>query len=234
MTYVYEGTELELFAAAKHWKSYLRRRISPYLGRDVLEVGAGNGNTTRVLCDGEINQWVCLEPDATLADQLVASIGDGKLPGCCRVQVGTLAELGARDRFDTILYIDVLEHIAADRAELARAALHLRHGGYLVVLSPAHEWLFTPFDRAIGHYRRYTKKTLRALSPEPLSLVRLDYLDSVGMLASLGNRLVLKSSMPGPRQIAMWDRLMVPVSRVADPLLGHQIGKSVLGVWRRV
>ncbi len=234
MAYVYEGTELELFAAARNWKSYLKRRIGPYLGRAVLEVGAGNGNTTRVLCDGAADRWVCLEPDGVLAEQLIVSIGDGELPGCCAVKVGTLDELATHDRFDTILYIDVLEHIAADRAELARAAHHVRQGGHLVVLSPAHQWLFTPFDRAIGHHRRYTKQTLRAVAPAMLSLVRLDYLDSVGMLASLGNRLVLNSSMPSPRQIAVWDKLMVPVSRRADPLLGHRLGKSLLGVWRRL
>ena len=64
--------------------------------------------------------------------------------------------------------------------------------------------------------------------------MRLHYLDSIGMLASLGNRLILKSSMPTRRQIALWDRLMVPISRLADPLLGHRLGKSVLGVWQRV
>ena len=62
---------------------------------------------------------------------------------------------------------------------------------------------------------------------------RLDYLDAIGMLASLGNRLILKSNMPSPRQIAVWDGLMVPISRLADPLFGHRLGKSVLGVWRR-
>ena len=137
------------------------------------------------------------------------------------------------DRFDTILYMDVLEHIADDRAELARAADQLRHGGHLIVLAPAHQWLFTPFDEAIGHYRRYTKSTLRAAAPDGLTLARLVYLDSIGMLASLGNRLVLKSSMPSPGQIALWDRLMVPLSRVADPFLGYSLGKSVLAVWKK-
>jgi SAM-dependent methyltransferase len=234
VTYVYEGTELELFAAARNWKSYLRTRIDPYLGREVLEVGAGNGNTTRSLCAGTADRWVCLEPDASLADHLAVAIGDGDLPSCCRAKVGTLADLRTIDRFDTILYIDVLEHIADDRLELARAASRLHSGGHLIVLAPAHEWLFTPFDHAIGHYRRYTRRTLGAASPESLALVKLDYLDSVGMLASLGNRLVLNSAMPSPRQIAVWDRLMVPLSRLTDPLLAHRLGKSVLGVWKRL
>jgi len=234
MSYVYVGTELDLFAAAVHWKSYVGRQVRPYLGRDVLEVGAGNGGTTRVLCQGGADRWVCLEPDRSLADRLIASIGAGELPDCCRIQIGTLADLGERDFFDTILYMDVLEHIADDRAELAGAALHLQAGGHLIVLAPAHQWLFTPFDEAVGHFRRYTRQTLRSAAPEGLALVRLVYLDSIGMIASLGNRLVLHSSIPSPRQIAVWDRLMVPLSRLADPLVGYSLGKSVLAVWSKI
>lgn len=77
------------------------------------------------------------------------------------MQATTLAALPRDSRFDTILYIDVLEHIADDRAELVEAARRLNPGGYLVVLSPAHQWLFTAFDAAIGHVRRYTAKSLR-------------------------------------------------------------------------
>jgi SAM-dependent methyltransferase len=231
--YTYVGAELDLFAAATHWKSYLRRRVGPYLGRDVLEVGAGLGGTTRALCLGEHRRWLGLEPDAALADRLAWEIRAQRLPPCCEVEVGTLADRPAVPEFDTLLYIDVLEHIEDDAAELARAAGWLRPGGHVVVLSPAHPWLYTPFDRAIGHFRRYTKATLAALTPPSLELVRLNYLDSVGMFASLGNRLLLSQSMPTARQIAVWDRLMVPLSRVVDPVLGYSVGKSVLGAWRR-
>jgi SAM-dependent methyltransferase len=234
MSYVYVGTELDLFAAAVNWKSYVRKQVAPYLGRDVLEVGAGHGGTTRVLCDGRADRWVCLEPDASLADRLVAAIGSGELPDCCRMRVGTLADLDEGDRFDTILYMDVLEHIADDRGELELAANRLRTGGHLIVLAPAHQWLFTPFDAAIGHHRRYDRSTLRDAAPRRgLSPVRLAYLDAVGMLASMGNRLVLKSDLPTPGQIAAWDRIMVPLSRLADPVLGYSLGKSVLGIWKR-
>ena len=101
------------------------------------------------------------------------------------------------------------------------------------MLSPAHPWLFTPFDAAIGHYRRYTRKTLAALAPPTLVQERLDYLDSAGLLLSLGNRLFLKSAHPTAAQILLWDRRVVPVSRVLDPLLRRRAGKSVLAIWRR-
>lgn len=233
MPYTYVGTELDLFAAATRWKSYVRSRVAPYLGRNVLEVGAGHGGTTRVLCDGRADRWTCLEPDPALADRIRAAITEGELPDCCRMKIGTVADLDETDRFDTILYMDVLEHIADDADEMKLAADRLAPGGHLIVLSPAHQWLFTPFDRAIGHYRRYTRETLRAAAPPGLRIVRLDYLDSVGMLASLGNRLVLKSAMPNPGQIAVWDRFLVPCSRWVDPILAHSLGKSVLGIWTR-
>jgi SAM-dependent methyltransferase len=233
MPYTYVGSELDLFATAINWKSYVRRQVSPFLGRDVLEVGAGHGGTTRLLCDGRADRWLCLEPDGSLADRLRAAIGNNDLPDCCRMRIGTLADLDEGATYDTILYMDVLEHIADDRAELELAADRLRAGGHLIVLAPAHQWLFTPFDAAIGHYRRYTKGTLRAVAPAGLPLIRLVYLDSAGMLASLGNRLILSSAMPTPGQIAFWDRLLVPCSRRIDRLLGHSLGKSVLAVWRK-
>ena len=129
MSYVYVGTELDLFASAEHWKSYVRRQVRPFLGRQVLEVGAGHGGTTRVLCDDRPERWVCLEPDSSLADRLIASISAGELPDCCEARIGTLADLDEGDRFDTILYMDVLEHIADDRAELAQGCRTTARGG---------------------------------------------------------------------------------------------------------
>jgi hypothetical protein len=127
----------------------------------------------------------------------------------------------------------VLEHIEDDRGEVARAAARLKPGGALIVLAPAHPLLFTPFDAAIGHLRRYTRASLRAVAPEALRLDHLAYLDAAGLLASVGNRVVLRKSMPKEWQILLWDRLGVPVSRMLDPLLGGRVGKSILAVWRK-
>jgi 2-polyprenyl-3-methyl-5-hydroxy-6-metoxy-1,4-benzoquinol methylase len=196
-------------------------------------VGAGLGAMTAMLCGVGVTHWLCLEPDPAMAVQMAAAIEDGELPAACRVFNGTLADIAEAPRFDTILYVDVLEHIEDDRAELERAARRLRPGGRLVVLSPAHPWLFSPFDRAIGHFRRYSLPDEANLAPPGVALVAAQYLDSVGLLALLANKLWLRASMPTLRQILIWDRLMVPLSRRLDPLAFGRLGKSVLFVWRK-
>jgi hypothetical protein len=77
------------------------------------------------------------------------------------------------------------------------------------------------------------QKGKEMMRPRTLRLVKLDYLDAAGLLASAGNRVVLRRSMPKIWQILLWDRVGVPVSRVIDPLLGGRVGKSVLAVWRK-
>jgi cyclopropane fatty-acyl-phospholipid synthase-like methyltransferase len=230
---VYVGSELELFAAATRWKRYLAAHIHPYLGRRVLEVGAGVGGTTRVLCDGGQARWLCLEPDRRLARTIEERRSRGDLPLCCEARVGTLQDLGQEERFDSVLYVDVLEHIADDAAELRLAASRLERGGHLVVVAPAHEWLYSEFDAAIGHHRRYTRRMLAALTPEGLEVQTCAYLDSVGLLASAGNRLLLRRGHPSATQIWVWDTFMVRLSRVVDVALRYRVGKSVLAVWRR-
>ncbi len=222
----YAGSELAIFEKAVNWKRYWSAQIAPYVRGDVLEVGAGIGANTRVLASLPHESYTSLEPDAALAQQIQAT-GPGH-----RKFVGTLHDVP--ELFDTILYIDVLEHIEDDRAEMVRAAAHLKPGGHVIVLAPAHASLYTPFDKAIGHFRRYSRASLAETAAQTALLpVTLIYMDSVGLLASAANRLLLSQSMPTEGQILTWDRLMVPISRVLDPLLGRSVGKSILGVWKR-
>jgi SAM-dependent methyltransferase len=247
--FVYVGSELDLFAEVHHWKSYWSKHLRPFISGDVLEVGAGIGANT-LLLDQAVDraQWVCLEPDPRLAAELLRNLQNADLPktdlpktGLPKKSssrkydalVGTIQDLEAGRLFDTIVYVDVLEHIENDSGELRAAASRLRPGGCVLVLSPAHQSLFTPFDAAIGHYRRYDKSMLRACSPPELRLEQLKYLDCVGLLASTANRLFLRQSMPTKAQLRVWDNWMVPVSTVLDKLLFYSLGKSIIGVWRK-
>jgi SAM-dependent methyltransferase len=227
----YPGTELDVFAHARNWKAYLKDVISPWLRGHVLEVGAGIGGTTSAFRDSTQESWTALEPDGSLAERLRARVADARPP--VDVRVGSISTLPDEPRFDCILYIDVLEHIEDDAGELRLACARLAPQGAVVILSPAHDVLYSPFDAAIGHHRRYSRRQLAAITPETLRLVHTEYIDTVGLLLSAGNRLILRSAAPSLAQVVFWDRRCIPLSRRLDRALGGRVGKSILAIWRK-
>jgi 2-polyprenyl-3-methyl-5-hydroxy-6-metoxy-1,4-benzoquinol methylase len=227
----YIGTELDAFAHASNWKQYLRTVADPYLRGHVLEVGGGIGTTTSAFRNAAQTSWTALEPDGALAIRLLQRVSE--LPDPVRIVVGTLDAIRPDPVFDCIIYIDVLEHIEKDGEELRRAAVRLAPGGFIVVLSPAHQALYTAFDEAVGHYRRYDRRSLSALTPPGTTLAEIRYLDSTGLLLSLGNRVFLRSSSPTVAQVKLWDQRCIPISRRIDRWFGNRLGKSILAVWRR-
>jgi SAM-dependent methyltransferase len=229
----YIGGELDLFALARNWKGYVRREIADYLKGDVLEVGAGIGGTTEALHNGSVSHWVCLEPDATLAACLQARLLTFTNASKISVVIGSVESFASPACFDCILYVDVLEHIDDDLRQIETASRLLRPGGHIIILAPAHHWLYSEFDKSIGHLRRYNKVNLSALIPKGWMERKLIYLDSVGILLSLCNVVALRQSIPTERQILTWDRICVPVSRLIDRLLRGKVGKSVLAVWQK-
>jgi SAM-dependent methyltransferase len=228
----YVGSELKLFAAARNWKTYWSEQIRPFLKGDTLEVGSGIGSNAQFLDPGGEGRWVCLEPDQYLAEQLIGNLGETMPQRASEAVCGTLQSL-AGQQFDTIIYVDVLEHVENDKEELNRAAEHLRGGGHLIVLSPAHQWLFSPFDVAIGHFRRYNSSILRRMSPTSLQLERIRYLDCAGMTLLAANAMLLRQSMPTKAQLRLWDRWFVPVSVILDKLFLYSVGKTIVAVWRK-
>ncbi|HEY4040855.1 MAG TPA: class I SAM-dependent methyltransferase [Rhodopila sp.] len=232
-TIPYGGSELELFADAIIWRGYWQAQLAGFVGKRVLEVGAGLGTVARSIPHWPVERWVALEPDPDMASRLLSLSASGALPAFCESRRGTTADLAPDEQFDTVMYVDVLEHIEHDRAELARAVRHVARNGTLIVLAPAHRWLYSSFDAAIGHFRRYKRSGLLDLGPPDLCVARARYLDAAGLLASLANRVLLRQSAPTPAQIRVWDRFMVPLSRWLDPLLGFSVGKSVLVIWRK-
>lgn len=231
--YSYPGQELAFFEKAVNWKGYFASYIKPYVRKKVLEVGSGIGATTSLLNDGTASQWVLLEPDEAMVTILQQKINTQPQFSNCTILKQTISNLNVAEKFDTIVYIDVLEHIEDDKKEMEKASQLLSANGHLIILSPAYNFLFSPFDKAIGHYRRYTSSSLRVAMPEEFDLVKMNYLDSVGFFASFANKLFLKQSYPTEKQIRMWDSYMIPISRWTDKIFFHSFGKSILGIWRK-
>jgi hypothetical protein len=231
LTYI--GKELTLFAKASNWKQYFASKIRPFIGQRVVEVGAGIGATTAILCNGLQQEWICLEPDPVLRAEIDNQIASRQLPACCRTRGGFVSDLDPSQVVDSFIYVDVLEHIREDGPELKFAANRLTRGGTIIVLCPAFKLLYSPFDKALGHYRRYDKRMLTALTPPGCTVKTAFYIDSVGMATSLFNKFALGQSLPNERQISFWDRRLVAFSRWADPITGYRIGRSIICVWEK-
>jgi SAM-dependent methyltransferase len=232
--YHYPGEELHLFESARNWKRYLAEKIKPWISGSVLEVGAGIGETTSFLQTSSSTHWTCLEPDSVLFHQLEHKKNSGQLPSGCLLVNGSLPDLDPSARFDTIIYIDVLEHIDNDRAELTAASQLLNRGGNLIVLSPAYQFLYSSFDKAIGHYRRYNKAGLRAAGAIPgLSEKKIFFLESTGVFLLLLNKAIVHKKYPSRQDIRIWQSVFIPVSRVLDKLLLYRFGKTIIGVWMK-
>jgi SAM-dependent methyltransferase len=240
MSETYIGDELELFSHAKNWKNYWGSNIKPYLGKRVLEVGAGLGGTTQYLYNANfdtIETWTCLEPDATLAEAIKQKISDKTIPPC-EVIISTLDSLNQQNNvnnllYDTILYIDVIEHIENDTAEISHTLKYLNPGGHLIILVPAHQYLYSPFDKSIGHFRRYSRPMLEKIIPDGYDIITSKYLDALGLCTSLANKWFLKQDYPTLPQILFWDKYVVTTSTLVDTLFFHNLGKSVLLVARK-
>lgn len=232
--YQYIGAELELFSAAKNWKKYIAQLITPYIHGDVLEPGAGIGANTRLFFNKNVSSWVLLEPDKNFCGILLKLLSSHKLPLICSVINGTTNDIKTTERFDTIIYIDVLEHIEDDKSEIVTATNLLKQNGKLILLSPAHNFLMSPFDKAIGHYRRYSKKMLLSIKDERLKTVKIMHVDSLGFFASLANKYFLKQQYPGKKQIAFWDNWMIPASKIIDRILFYGSGKTIIAVWKKI
>lgn len=227
----YAGTELELFQHAVNWKRYWSALVKPYVAGDVLDVGSGHGANAPYLHNERVSSYTFLEPDGALLSRMPDV---PPLPAFIeqrRIQ-GTTVDV-ATERFDTLLYIDVLEHIPDASNELQRAADLLRPNGHLILVVPAFQFLYSPFDKAIGHVCRYDRPLLRSQMPAAFEEVHMNYLDSAGMLLSLGNKLLLRSAEPTASQIALWDARIVPISRITDRLVGRALGRSLVAVYRK-
>ena len=191
------------------------------------------GSNTKLLMKKFNVDWTCLEPDKDLAQKIFDHFNQKYFMNKPNIIVGRLRDIDPEMTFDTIFYIDVLEHVEDDRGELLNAANHLKLNGHLVVVSPAFQFLYSPFDKRIGHFSRYNSNMLRSLSPEICILEKIRYLDSAGSLLSAANCFLLKQSIPSVNQIKMWDKIIVPISMFFDPIIFYKFGKSIFAVWRR-
>jgi len=218
-------------ANARNYNAWLFGRGRGRLGDRVLDVGAGIGTFTE-LASAHARSVTALEPDEAFASYLRERFRER--PGVEVVQADvTELDVAARaGTFDSIICFNVLEHVGDDETALRTFHELLAPGGHVLLLVPAHEWLSSPFDRAVGHERRYTARPMRALLERTgFAADELRYVNPVGAIGWLVSmRLRRRRELPAG-QVRVFDRL-VPLLRPLDSLR-LPFGQSLWAVARK-
>lgn len=226
----YPGKELEALSVAVNYHRWIVDEIEPYLGRDVAEVGAGVGSVSQLILEKDVARLFAFEPSSNMYPLLADNLASEKRARTINDIFSMRYEPAG---LDSVLYINVLEHIEDDRAELMRALDALKSGGHLVVFVPALSWLYSEFDKQIGHYRRYTKASLtRLVAGVGFTVTRARYFDMAGIIPWYIHFVLLRNSI-GSRSVSLYDRLVVPIMRVAEGVVPPPVGKNVLLVARK-
>lgn len=221
---------LERMAAAPAFNRWMYDRLQRWIGRRVLEVGSGIGNMSQFFVDRDrvvltdTEPWYREQLRARFARNAHVTVAELMLPD------GTQA-LGG-ETFDTILCLNVLEHVEDDRASLATMRRLLAPGGRLVLLVPALRQLYGSLDRALGHYRRYTPRLLRERYREAgLAVRHVEYFNMAGMPGWWLVGRVLRRELIPTGGLRLYDRL-VPLFRL-ERLLPWRLGQSLIAIGER-
>ncbi|HXJ31478.1 MAG TPA: class I SAM-dependent methyltransferase [Gemmatimonadales bacterium] len=219
-----------LAAAAPRYNAWLIERVLPWVGRRVLEIGAGVGTMSAFLTDCE--RVVLSDTNAGYLERLRA-----RFAGQPQVRVMALrlpatdGELQA-ERLDTIICLNVLEHVREDELSLASMFQLLQPGGRLVLLVPSLPAIYGTLDRALGHFRRYTPSELRQkYAAAGFRMRHLEYFNMAGIPGWWFTGRVLRRELI-PTGSLRWFDALVPLFRL-ERLLPWRLGQSLIAVGER-
>ena len=220
---------LEILENARNYNNWITSLILPHLGEHPVELGSGLGYQTEMLLEAGLRHVTVSE--RTLEG--VTKLRD-RFAGDARVECSVIDFRDPHTSEHSAAYaVNVLEHVADDVEALRGAARLVTPGGRVVVFVPAFPAAMSTFDRELGHYRRYTRKTLHAaflaasLEPE---VVR--YVNAPGLPVWLVWMRLLGRRPKDGLALSLWDRLVVPVARAVEQRVEPPFGQSVLGVAR--
>tara|TARA_B100001741_G_scaffold124357_1_gene102349 strand:- start:3260 stop:3943 length:684 start_codon:yes stop_codon:yes gene_type:complete len=217
----YEGWELEYFDKALNFRNYQFDLVKNFIKGFVAEVGPGNGSFLQYYSN-KVDQIDLYEPSENFLENLNKFKNE-------KIKIINSNFNQQNNKYDTILYLDVLEHIEDHEKELDIAYKSLKEGGALILNVPAFQHLYSKFDKDINHFRRYSKNDLKRITKKfNFSSTNLIYYDSVGYLLSIASKLITRNYLNNfEKKIQIWDKL-IPLSRIIDLIIFNTIGKSLI------
>jgi 2-polyprenyl-3-methyl-5-hydroxy-6-metoxy-1,4-benzoquinol methylase len=230
----YAPDDLETMSEARKYHAHVYGLLRPFVGKRVLEVGAGIGTMTADLLT-MADRVVAIEPNETSALRARTALGPNpKLDlRVCHLEECDAAALAA-EHFDTVVCVNVLEHIEDDVAALRNFRdIVAPSKGHVLIFVPAVQSVYGPLDAELGHHRRYWKRSLRAAFEHAgMDLVRLQYSNPIGLIGWAYNSWIAKSTAHSSNQIWWFETFVAPWALPLERMLPVPLGLSLVAVGR--
>lgn len=223
---------LQNIRKAHRFNHWVCRQFASYLGRHVLEAGCGVGNLSDFLLDRE--RLICIDKEPFYLERVADRFAHLENVSTQLLDLASEKDyLPLRQaRLDTIICINVLEHMKNDDDVLRNFHDVLMPGGHVVLLVPAHPWLYGPTDAALGHCRRYTFADIRhKLRQSGFDVVECRGFNRLGSLGWWLSSRLLRNRHISPGKIKAFEWL-VPLAKALErlPVLPHL---SILAVGQK-
>jgi len=235
----YTGRELEAMSEAANYHRWILDIFKPYLGKHLVEVGAGLGSFSElILTHHDCETLSLVEPTERMCRHLILRATE--LSKYTRIEaynstfLDAIPLIRARQIPDSIIYVNVLEHIEDDETELNAVYQSLSDGGHALIFVPALPWLHGSLDERVGHFRRYTKPELeRKLQRNGFKVLHSAYFDFPGIAPWWIMSRLLRSDTVGGGAVSLYDRLVVPTLRRIETFVPPPIGKNIIAVGKK-
>jgi SAM-dependent methyltransferase len=228
----YSGTELDAVAEATNYYGWIIDSFGRAIGEHIVEAGAGIGTVSDlVLRRASPREMLLIEPAGNNIPELHRRFDNDKR---VRIHHGYLEDIGDTVAADTVIAVNVMEHVERDAEFLRAALLTLASGGALLLLVPAMPAIYGSLDRAFDHYRRYTRSGLeQSLLAAGFEIETLHYLNIVGVVAWFAAGRVFHRTTLGRPQVRFYDRWVIPWLRRIESRIHAPVGQSLLAIARK-
>jgi SAM-dependent methyltransferase len=227
-TYTLE--DQERMTRARNYFAWQERLVRRELGRRVVEVGCGLGNFTGMLLDRDAVIAVDSEPACIeRLKQRYPNWGNLHVFACDAGSPEFRGLVGFRA--DSCVCLNVVEHIEDDAGALRAMASVLAPGGVIVLLVPAFQALYGPIDKNLGHYRRYSRRSVIQLAEAAgLRVRKAHYMNFLGFFGWWANSHIFRRQAQSEEQIGIFDRYLVPFLSRLEDWVRPPFGQSVFAV----
>ncbi len=229
----YFGRDLEAMSFANNYHLWILDEFRPFLGKHLLEVGAGTGDFSELLLRTQPDSLTVIEPSKNMFPLLEDNLKPQSNTKRLNAFFGDVYQ-SLSTQPDTILYVNVLEHISEDKLELSYVYQALPVGGHVCIFVPALQWLYGTADANFGHVRRYYKKPLEAMVESVgFEIVKSSYFDVAGIIPWWILFCLFKNQSIKANQVSVYDKGVVPIMRRIEQKIPLLIGKNILLVGKK-